>query len=90
MARHMWQFVESSMAPAVVFVAVLAIISVVGWHVVARFRGLAKEDETPCDLLAEFRELRHRDQLSQAEYRSVKAVLAERLQEELNSSKETG
>ena len=86
----MWQFLESNVVQAIVLVAVLAIISVVGWYLVASFRGLAKEDETPADLVADFRELRHRGQLSQAEYRNVEAVLAEKLQEELNSSKKTG
>ena len=86
----MAQFLRSTEAQAVILLAVLLILSVVAWYVVARFRDRASQDTTASDLLTNFREMRHRGALDQAEYRTIKGVLAEEITDELNDGGETG
>lgn len=86
----MAQLLRSSEAQAVVLLAILLIVSVVAWYLVARFRDRASDDMTASDLLTNFREMHHRGDLDQAEYRTIKGVLAERIQDEVNNGDETG
>lgn len=86
----MAQFLRTAEAQAVILLAIVLIMSVVAWYVLARFRDRTKEDTTASDLLTEFREMHHRGDLSQAEYRTIKTVLSEKLQDEINDGSERG
>ncbi len=86
----MYQLLRSTETQVVILLAVLLILSVVAWYVVARFRDRASQDTTASDLLTNFREMHHRGDLNQAEYRTIKGVLTEKITDELNDGGETG
>jgi uncharacterized membrane protein len=86
----MVQLLRTAEAQLVILLAVLLIASAVAWYLVARFRDRIDEDESASDLLTKFREMHHRGDLSQAEYRTIKTMLAEKLQDEINDGGETG
>jgi len=73
----------------VLWIAATAALVAVGVYIVGRVRAGLREDAAPSsDLLTNFRELHARGELSDEEYRTIKAMLAERLQQELNSADE--
>ncbi len=77
--------------PLIVWVTVLLMIVAVGWYVVGKFRDRSENDqETSSNLLTNYRELHSQGNLSDAEYRNIKSVLATKLQDELNDSGEEG
>ena len=86
----MFDILRTAEAQVVLLLAVLAIMSAVGWSVVARFRDRIKDDKTDTDVLAEFLQMHQRGDLSQAEYRTIKGVLAEEITDELSDGGETG
>jgi uncharacterized membrane protein len=86
----MASLLRSTEAQAVILLAVLLVLSVVAWYVVARFRDRNSQDTTASDLLTKFREMHQRGDLNQAEYRTIKGVLAEKIGDELNDGGETG
>ena len=86
----MAQFLRSTEAQAVILLAVLLVLSVMAWYIVARFRDRTSQDTTASDLLTKFREMHHRGDLDQAEYRTIKGVLTEKITDELNDGGETG
>jgi uncharacterized membrane protein len=81
---------SSAGARVVILLAILLIISAVAWYVVGRFRDRDKEDETANDMMTKFREMHQRGDLTEAEYRTIKGVLAYRLQDELNHTDREG
>jgi len=75
----------------VVSLGVLLLFAAVGACLARRFRGCAEEDRKPTsELLTKFREMESRGHLSDAEYRTIKTVLAVPLREELNGDDEKG
>lgn len=80
--------VLSSRAGAVVLVAaVLAITIAVGVYVIGRVRAaLSQTGPGASELLSNFDELRSQGALSEEEYRTIKASLAERLRREVNDT----
>lgn len=58
-------------------------LAVVGFYFVQRFRGGAEDDDPMSHALTDFREMHHRGELGDAEYRDVKAVVAAKLQQRL-------
>ncbi|MCU0736104.1 MAG: hypothetical protein MUF20_11390 [Methylotetracoccus sp.] len=82
----MAEFLRSTPAQVVIWTAVLAAISVVAVYLVLAFRGLQRDDgKSASDLLTEFRDLHDSGGLSQAEFKKIKSVLGEKLQDELGS-----
>ena len=59
------------------------ILSVIGLYVVRRFRGETEDNETSSDLLTKFRDSRLRGELNESEFRTIKTILADRMQAEL-------
>lgn len=86
----MLDFVRTTEAQAIVLVTILLIISAVGLYVVARYRDQNKDEETASNMLEKFGEMHDRGDLSRAEYRTIKAMLADQLQDELSGNDETG
>ena len=82
----MFDILRTAEAQVVLLLAVLAIMSAVGWSVVARFRDQIKDDKTDTDVLAEFLQMHQRGDLSQAEYRTIKTIMADQVQDRLNSN----
>jgi hypothetical protein len=72
------------------FLAV-AVLSGLGAFIVSRFRGGREEDQPAAsELLTKFRELHEQGELSDEEFRNIKTLLADQLQQELNDSGEQG
>jgi uncharacterized membrane protein len=80
----MQEFLATPTAEAVLWVAVLLIIMAVGYYVARRFRDLTDDDrQTASELLTNFREMHHEGDISETEFRTIKTVLGQRLQQEL-------
>lgn len=87
----MEEFLARPLVRAGLLFAALAALTALGAFVVARFRGGKGDDQpTTSELLTKFRELHEQGELSDEEFRSIKAKLAERLEAELNSSSQQG
>ena len=70
---------------------VLALMVAVASYVIRKIRAKSVQHElTASELLSKFRESRRRGELTDAEFRTIKTALAERLQEELKDDGETG
>jgi uncharacterized membrane protein len=85
----MAEFLNSPTASAVFLVAITATLVAVGVYVISRVRAEVKREEPgSSQYLTNFQELHSQGELSDEEYRTIKAMLAERLQRELNSTDE--
>ncbi|HET6879002.1 MAG TPA: hypothetical protein VFI31_02535 [Pirellulales bacterium] len=84
-------FLQSIEAQVVVWLAACAVLAVVGIYVVVKVRQTFSESEPAThDLMANFRELHSQGELSDEEYRTIKATLAARLQREIKDKGEEG
>ena len=82
-----WSFI----AEALVLCTILALMIAVAVYLLGRFRGRADEDQPAAsDLLTNFRDLHKRGGLSDEEFRTIKTLLARRLQDELKDTSEKG
>ena len=71
--------------------AVIVVLILVALFVVRKFRSRFDEDPSgTSDTITNFRELHVRGQLSDQEYRTIKSVLATKLQDELKDNGEKG
>jgi uncharacterized membrane protein len=87
----MWDYLRTSSAQLTLGVAAVAILVAVGIYVVGRVKSSFREDGISTnEMLTNFRELHSRGELSDVEYRTIKATLSARLQDELNDSGKEG
>jgi hypothetical protein len=87
----MWDFLRSSTAQLTLGVAAVAILAAIGIYVVGRVKSSFREDGiTTNELLTNFRDLHSQGELTDGEYRTIKATLSARLQEELKDSGKEG
>jgi hypothetical protein len=84
------EFLQSITARLVISLAALCVLSVIGLYLVRRFRDSIEETETSSTLLTKFQESRHRGELNEAEFRTIKTILAERMQAELRRKDDSG
>jgi len=85
----MAEFLGSPHATIVFLLALTATLIAGGIYVIGRVRAGINAKEPPAnELLTKFKELHAQGELSDEEYRTIKAMLAERLQRELNSTDE--
>ena len=71
--------------------AILGVLVAVGWYVIPKLRDDAlQNDRREEDWLANFRELRERGELSEAEFRTIRTTLAGQYRTRLKDSEETG
>ena len=85
------EFLQSAPAQLVFWVAVAATAVAIGIYVVGRVRVGMRTTETPAsEMLTNFRELHSRGELSDGEYRTIKATLSARLERELKDSGKEG
>jgi hypothetical protein len=83
----MKHFLMSTPAQLMIWLSVLAILVVIGGYMVGRFRGRADHvQQSANQLLTNFRELHHRGDIADTEFRNIKTVLGMKLQQELNGS----
>ena len=86
---RMFEFLNSTTAQIVLGFAGLAVVSAVGFYVIAKVRNEWIESTSDTsDLITNFRDLKESGQLSDKEYRTIKGMLAEKLSRELNDSDE--
>ena len=84
-------FLQSAQAQVVLWVAAGAALVAVGLYVVAKVRqGFSESGPASHHLMTNFRELHSQGELSDDEYRTIKAMLAARLQQELKDKGEEG
>ncbi len=80
----LWDYLWTPAAQVVIWVAVLAAVSIVGAWVVLKFRDHSTDDTLPSNgMLANFREMRDGGHLAEAEFRTIKTMLGDKLQGEL-------
>jgi hypothetical protein len=78
-------------AQLVIWAALGAVLIAVAVYVIGKIRAEPAQSEPDAsDLISKFRDLHSRGELTDAEFRTIKTTLAERLQEELKDSDETG
>jgi len=85
------QFFSSPLTQIVILLAVLAALITAGVYIVGRFRGgSGSEQPSASDLMTNFREVHSQGDLSDQEYRTIKTLLAEKLQSELKDTGKQG
>jgi hypothetical protein len=78
-----------TLTQVVLWLAVLAGLTVVGAWVVQRFRGgAAGTGGREADLLAKFQEMHREGDINEAEYRTIKSVLGEQIQRNVKRAKD--
>ena len=89
--RKMLELLETSQAQVILWSLAGAALCLVGVYVVKRLRGRAGDDQPKAsELLTNFREIHSRGGLSDEEFRTIKAQLAVRLQDEINDNDNKG
>jgi uncharacterized membrane protein len=85
------EFLSTPSAQAVIWVTVLGCLLVVAYYVVQRLRDRTGDDRlTANDMLTNFREMNREGDISDAEFRTIKTVLGEKLQAEIKDSSDEG
>lgn len=84
-------FFQTPLARAVVVLAAVAMVVTVGAYLAWRVRAwYLKEPAGGNELLTNFRELHSKGELSDEEYRTIKSMLADRMQQELTNKAKEG
>jgi hypothetical protein len=79
---------EALVRIALLFAAIAALAGL-GALVVSKFRGSTKDEERPASqMLSNFRDLHEQGELSETEFRNIKTLLSDKIQEELKDSEE--
>ncbi len=91
-AKEVWdRFVEFGALELLVWVAILAVLTAVAVFTIKNIRAKAVQQEPEASqLLSKFREQRSKGELSEEEFREIRATLAVRLKDELKDNGETG
>jgi hypothetical protein len=91
MARTMLEFLQTREAQIVLWTLAGAAFCAIGVYLVKKFRDRAVQDQPQAsELLTNFREMHSQGGLSDEEFRTIKAQLADRLQREINDNDERG
>jgi uncharacterized membrane protein len=87
----MKEFLVSAPAQAVIWTAVLLLVSAAAYYAVGSLRDRDDEDRlTANELLTNFREMHHRGDINDTEFRTIKTVLGTELQRELSDKGDEG
>ncbi|MEX2113910.1 MAG: SHOCT domain-containing protein [Pirellulales bacterium] len=85
----MAEFLTSPVANVVFLVALTATLVAGGIYVIGRVRAALRSKVPPSShWMTNFRDLHAKGELSDEEYRTIKSVLAERIERELNDTDE--
>lgn len=89
-ASPMPEILQTSVAQLVLMVTILLIMIAAAVYVLGRYRDRAGEDQLSAhDALTNFRELHSQGDLSEAEFRTIRTVLAAKLQDEIKDTGES-
>jgi len=84
----MLEFLQTTTAQVVIWIAVLLVLCAIGAYVVLWFRnGQDNNQPSSSEWLSHFREIHDQGGISHTEFREIKSVLGARLQEELDSNR---
>ncbi len=84
------EFLSSPVASIVFLLALSATLVAVGVYVIGKFRaGIRDREPQSSEWLTNFQEMHDQGELNEEEFRTIKAMLAARLQQELNDTDET-
>ncbi|MBI2825699.1 MAG: hypothetical protein HYX69_13525 [Planctomycetia bacterium] len=87
----MAELFQTPAAHLVLWIAAAAVLVAVGIYAISRARGGFRDDGTTAsDLMTNFRELHSRGELSDREYRTIKAMLSDRIHDEIKDSGKEG
>ena len=87
----MIQLIETAPAQATFLLALALVVIAIAVYAAGRLRDRVKKDgNSASDLITNFREMHVQGVLSETEYRTIKTMLEERLQDELRDTDETG
>ena len=92
----MWELLaelsgREALVEAALLFAAIAALAGLGALVVSKFRGSTKDEERPASqMLSNFRNLHEQGELSETEFRNIKTLLSDKIQEELKDSEEQG
>ncbi len=82
---------DTTGAQLILSVAIVAIAVTLGVYLIGRVRKSSRESlPTASDLLTNFRDLHTQGELSDEEFRTIKSMLAERMQRELTDNNRKG
>ncbi len=86
----MWDFLSTPAATGILLLAAMAALVAVAIYVIGRVRGATlRKGDAPSELITNFRELHSQGDLSDEEFRTIKAKLDQRLRSELKDSGES-
>ncbi len=87
----MSEFLHSAWAAVLFWCTVLAMLVAVAVYIVGRFRGGSGQDQRAANqLLTNFREIHSQGGLSDQEFRTIKTLLRDRIQDELKDTDDKG
>lgn len=72
----MWDYLSSSTAQGIIWLAVALILSLVGWHFVTGWRDRNSSVDADVDVLSNFREMREQGVLDDDEFRTIKSNMS--------------
>ena len=85
----MLEFLREPEPQAVIWTAVLLILVIISCYIVKRFRDQIGDDRpTASDWMANFREIHDGGDISEKEFRTIKTVLGDQVQEELKDAED--
>ena len=81
----MWDFLTSRVAQVVLWVVALLVLMAISYYLLRRYRDRIDEDvQGPNEWLDNFREMHAEGDISKGEFRKVRTVLDEKIQQELD------
>jgi len=92
----MWELLaelsgREALVRAALLFAGIAALTGLGALIVSRFRGSTKDEERPAsEMLSKFRDLHEQGELSETEFRNIKTLLSDQIQQELKDNEEQG
>jgi hypothetical protein len=84
----MWEYLQTPVAQAVIWVSLTLIFSLVGFYVMRKARDQADSNDIVTDHLTNFRELLARGVLDDGEFRTIKTSLANKLRDDGNQARD--
>ncbi len=87
----MGEFLKSTPAQIVLSMAILAGLALVGFYLIGRTRNRRSKGAVSAnELMSNFREMHGQGELSDEEFRTIKGMLADRVERELSDRGEAG
>ncbi|HWB01288.1 MAG TPA: SHOCT domain-containing protein [Pirellulales bacterium] len=92
MVRADWiEFLNTPAARVVSSLTAVSVLCAIGYYVIGKLRARLRESgPTPSDFMTNFRELHAQGELSDEEFRTIKAKLAAGIQDQLKTRKPDG